>query len=193
MVMKKMHYTIFNTPVVAHFFRGISFIIIKVLGWKTSGSLPDIPRYVLIVAPHTSNWDLLYGAITAFALKLDVYFMAKHQLFRWPFGPLMRWLGGLRIDRRVSGDTVRHAVDMFNMYDKLVIAVPPEGTRSKVASWKTGFYYLAIEARVPILMGYIDYGKKTGGVRTPHPSDGRYRTRHDSNQEFLRRDYRSSH
>jgi 1-acyl-sn-glycerol-3-phosphate acyltransferase len=161
---KRLHYTIFNTPVVKHVFRGLSLLLMKALGWRTEGALPDIPRYVLIVAPHTSNWDLLFGAVTAFALRLDVYFMAKHQLFRFPFGPLMRWIGALRIDRRVHADTVRHAVETFREHDRLVIAVPPEGTRARVKHWKTGFYYIAAGAGVPVVMAFIDYGRKTAGV-----------------------------
>ncbi|MBN2078446.1 MAG: lysophospholipid acyltransferase family protein [Spirochaetes bacterium] len=159
-----MHYTIFNTPVVKHIFRGFSLLFMKALGWRTEGALPDIPRYVLIVAPHTSNWDLLFGAVTAFALRLDVYFMAKHQLFRFPFGPLMKWIGALRIDRRVHADTVKHAVETFREHERLVIAVPPEGTRAKVKHWKTGFYYIAAGAGVPVVMAFIDYGRKTAGV-----------------------------
>ncbi len=161
---KRLHYTIFNTPVVKHIFRGLSLLLMKALGWRTEGALPDIPRYVLIVAPHTSNWDLLFGAVTAFALRLDVYFMAKHQLFRFPFGPLMRWIGALRIDRRVHADTVKHAVETFREHERLVIAVPPEGTRARVKHWKTGFYYIAAGAGVPVVMAFIDYGRKTAGV-----------------------------
>ena len=161
---KRLHYTIFNTPVVKHIFRGLSLLLMKALGWRTEGALPDIPRYVLIVAPHTSNWDLLFGAVTAFALRLDVYFMAKHQLFRFPFGPIMRWIGALRIDRRVHADTVGHAVETFREHDRLVIAIPPEGTRARVKHWKTGFYYIALGAGVPVVMAFIDYGRKTAGV-----------------------------
>ncbi len=164
MIKKRMHFTIFNTPIVRHLLRGISLALMKALGWKKSGALPELPQYVMIVAPHTSNWDFLYGAITAFALKFDVYFMAKHQLFRFPFGPLMRWLGGISIDRRQSGNTVDHTIDMFKKYERLVVAIPPEGTRSKVDNWKTGFYYIAAGAGVPVVMAFIDYGKKTAGV-----------------------------
>ena len=97
-----MHYTIFNTPVVKSFLRGISLILLKILGWKTSGELPQEEKYVLIVAPHTSNWDLFYGIILAFALKLDARYIAKKELFRGPFSPLMKWLGAIPIDRSLS-------------------------------------------------------------------------------------------
>lgn len=139
-------------------------MLIKILRWQPVGPTPDFKKYILIVAPHTSNWDLLYGAITAFALKLDLYFMAKHQLFRKPFGPLMRWLGAIRIDRRESHDTVKTMINMFDQYDKLVIAIPPEGTRSQVKYWKTGFYHIAKGARLPIAAGFINIAEKTAGI-----------------------------
>jgi len=159
-----MQRTIFNTPVARSLLRGISLFFLKVLGWKTVGQLPGAPKYVLIVAPHTSNWDLFYGAIIALALKLDLCFMAKQQLFRRPFGPLMKWLGGVAIDRSASDHTVDQVIRKFNESEKFVLAIAPEGTRRKVKYWKSGFYHIAEGARVPILLGFLDYATKTGGV-----------------------------
>ncbi len=159
-----MQNTIFNTPVVKHIIRAISIVLMKLLGWKTSGVFPDEPKYVIIVAHHTSNWDMLYGMIAAFKEKADVYYLAKHQLFRFPMGCLMRWAGGIRLDRRTRGDTVESTIDMFRKHDRLAIAMSPEGTRSKRDSWKTGFYYIAEGAGVPILLGFLDYRTKTAGL-----------------------------
>ena len=159
-----MHYTIFNMPIIKNLFRGISIFLMNLLGWKKSGSLPDIPQYVLIVAPHTSNWDLFYGIIVAFSMKLDVYFMAKKELFRRPFGPVMKWLGGIPIERSVSDHTVDLVIRTFREGGRLVLAIAPEGTRSRVKSWKTGFYHIAAGAGVPIQLGFLDYSSKTGGM-----------------------------
>jgi 1-acyl-sn-glycerol-3-phosphate acyltransferase len=162
--MSIMHHTIYNTPVLNSVLRGISFLFIKLLGWKTIGPLPTASKYIIIVAPHTSNWDLFYGSILAFALNLDANFMAKKELFRWPFGVLMKWLGGVPINRASSGDTVEQVVRKFNEKERFILAIAPEGTRRKVNYWKSGFYHIAEGARVPILLGFIDYARKTGGA-----------------------------
>ena len=161
---KPARYTIFNTPLITPLLRLISLGIIKILGWKTAGSKPEFKKYILIVAPHTTNWDLLYGSITAFALRLDLCYMAKHQLFRMPFGSLMRWLGGIKVDRRESHNTVSETISLFNKYENLVIAVSPEGTRSRVKHWKTGFYHIATGANIPIVAAFINIPEKTAGV-----------------------------
>jgi len=159
-----MRHTIFNTPVLKAVLRVISLLFIKSLGWKTIGPLPVASKYIIIVAPHTSNWDLFYGAIVALALNLDANFMAKKELFRWPFGPLMEWLGGVPIDRTSSGHTVEQVVRRFKEKESFVLAIAPEGTRRKVKYWKSGFYHIAESARVPILLGFLDYARKTGGA-----------------------------
>jgi 1-acyl-sn-glycerol-3-phosphate acyltransferase len=159
-----MQRTIFNTPALHTLLRYASLFLIKLLGWKAAGPLPGAPKYVIIVAPHTSNWDLFYGAIIALALKLDARFMAKQQLFRQPFGPLMRWLGGVPIDRSSSHHTVDQVIQKFNENEKFVLAIAPEGTRRKVKYWKSGFYHIAEGARVPMLLGFLDYAAKTGGA-----------------------------
>ncbi|MBN2158228.1 MAG: lysophospholipid acyltransferase family protein [Spirochaetes bacterium] len=159
-----MHLTIFNTPVIQSIFRGISLFFLKLLGWRTVGSLPKENRYIIVVAPHTSNWDLFYGIIVAFAFRLDAYFMAKNQLFRWPFGPVMKWIGGVPIDRSHAGNTVDQVVRAFKENERFVLAIAPEGTRKRTSHWKTGFYRIAEGARVPVLLGFLDYASKTGGA-----------------------------
>jgi len=120
---------------------------------------------VFIAAPHTSNWDLPYTLMVAFALRLNIYWMGKAQIFRWPFGPLMRWLGGVAVQREQANNLVAASVQALQNSDGPVqLVVPPEGTRSKVRYWKTGFYYIALGAQVPIVMSFMDYGNKVSGL-----------------------------
>lgn len=159
-----MNYTVFDTPVVRTFFRILSILILKIAGWKVSGHVPDIPKFVMIAAPHTSNWDLPYTLFVAFAMKVKIYWMGKKELFRPPFGPLLRWLGGIPIDRSKSNGVVGQSIQQLQDAEKLVLTVPPTGTRRKVMHWKTGFYHIAHGAGVPIVLGFLDYGRKMGGV-----------------------------
>ena len=139
-------------------------LLLKILRWKKKGPLPKQDKYVLIVAPHTSNWDLFYGIILAFALRLDARFIAKKELFRWPFSPIMKWLGGIPVDRTSSSHIVDQMISAFNESKKFVLALAPEGTRHKTKGWKSGFYHIAVRARVPIVLAFIDYANKTGGA-----------------------------
>lgn len=159
-----MQHTMFNTPVVKSVLRGIALVLLKLLGWKTSGHLPEEKKYVLIVAPHTSNWDLFYGIILAFALKLDARYIAKKELFRGPFSGLMKWSGAIPVDRSSHHHIVDQMAHAFKEKENFVLALAPEGTRHKKDSWKSGFYHIALKAGVPILMGFIDYAGKTGGA-----------------------------
>jgi 1-acyl-sn-glycerol-3-phosphate acyltransferase len=159
-----MRYTIFNSPILKSFLRGVSLFLLKILGWKKKGPLPKEDKYVIIVAPHTSNWDLFYGIILAFALKLDARFIAKKELFRGPFSPLMKWLGGVPIDRTLSSHIVDQMISTFNQSKEFVLALAPEGTRHKTGSWKSGFYNIAVSAHVPIVLAFLDYARKTGGA-----------------------------
>ena len=159
-----MRYTIFNTPIVKSFLLVISLFFLKILGWEKVGPLPALTKYVIIVAPHTSNWDVFYGVILAFSLKLDARFIAKKELFRWPFGPIMEWLGGVPIDRSLSNNAVNRMINEFNEKQNFVLAIAPEGTRHKVSYWKSGFYHIATGAHVPIQLAFIDYANKTGGA-----------------------------
>ena len=161
-----MHHTIFDTPIVNTLLRAFSVSFLKLTGWKIDGSLPpDAPKCVMIAAPHTSNWDLPYTLMVAFALRLNVYWMGKEQLFRPPFRGLMMWLGGIPVYREKSNNLVAASVDAIKAADGPVqLIVPPEGTRDKTRYWKTGFYYIAVGAQVPIVMAYMDYKKKISGL-----------------------------
>jgi len=144
--------------------RWISLIILKIMGWNIEGRLPDIPRFVLIAAPHTSNWDFPITIFVAFALKAKIYWMGKEAIFRWPFRNFFRWLGGIPIDRSKSNNIVEQMIQKFAGSEKLIITIPPSGTRKKVIKWKTGFYYIAVGANVPIVLGFLDYKRKIGGI-----------------------------
>jgi len=161
-----MHRTIFDTPVVNTLLRAFSISFLKLTGWKVEGNLPaDGSKSVLIAAPHTSNWDLPYTLMVAFTLRLNVYWMGKEQLFRPPFRSVMMWLGGIPVDRAKSTNLVAASVEAIQAADgPLQLIVPPEGTRNRTRYWKTGFYYIATGAQVPIVMAYMDYQKKVSGL-----------------------------
>jgi 1-acyl-sn-glycerol-3-phosphate acyltransferase len=126
---------------------------------------PEGRKSVLIAAPHTSNWDLPYMLMVGFAMGLNIYWMGKVQIFRFPFGPLMRWLGGIPVQRENANNLVAASAEALKSATGSVqLVVPPEGTRSKVRYWKTGFYYIAMGAQVPIVMSFLDYGNKVSGL-----------------------------
>ena len=161
-----MHRTIFTTPVVAPLLRAMSTGFLRLTGWTVEGHLPpSAAKSVFIAAPHTSNWDLPYTLMVAFALRLNPYWMGKASIFRFPFGGLMRWLGGIAVDRSKSNNLVVASAQAIQDADgPLQLIVPPEGTRSKTRYWKTGFYYIATTARVPIILAYMDYATKRSGL-----------------------------
>lgn len=159
-----MQYTIFDNPVIRAVLRFISLTYLKVFGWKVEGSMPDIKKCVVIAAPHTSNWDFPITLFLAMALNIKVYWMGKDRMFIKPFGTLMRRLGGIPIDRSRTNNVVARTIDVFNRHENLIVIIPPEGTRNKVSCWKTGFYRIAHGAGVPIILGYVDYGRKAGGI-----------------------------
>ena len=168
-----MHHTIFDTPVVNTLLRTFSVGFLKITGWTIKGTLPpDGNKSVLIAAPHTSNWDLPYTLMVAFALRLHIYWIGKEQLFKPPFRGLMRWLGGIPVQRETANNLVAASVAAIKAASgPLQLIVPPEGTRSNTRYWKTGFYYIAVGAQVPIVMAYMDYKKKISGLGPVfHPS-----------------------
>lgn len=133
------------------------------LGWQPVGRRPATPKYVLIAAPHTSNWDMPLMLAFAWVFEVEVAWMGKQALFAWPYGRLMRFLGGIPIHRDRSENRVQQMARAFEEAESLAIVVPVEGTRSYVPHWKSGFYHIALAAKVPIVMGYLDYARKRGG------------------------------
>ncbi len=161
-----MHRTIFDTPVVSTVLRAGSVAFLRLTGWTIEGQLPPgSPKCVLIAAPHTSNWDLPYTLMVAFSLRLHIYWMGKASIFRPPFRGVMMWLGGIPVDREKSNQLVAASVQAIEEAEgELQLVVPPEGTRGATRHWKTGFYYIALGAKVPIVMAYMDYQRKLSGL-----------------------------
>ena len=138
--------------------------ILTKLGWTIQVDIPDVKKFVAIAAPHTSNWDFPLGILTAKAINMKTHWMGKHSLFRWPFGWFFRAIGGTPIRREEGRNYIQQMVDLFESSDELVLALAPEGTRGKTDHWKTGFHYIALAAKVPILMGYLDWGNRQVGL-----------------------------
>ncbi len=161
-----MHHTVFDTPVVNAVLLAGSRAVLKLAGWRVEGALPASARKcVLIAAPHTTNWDLPLTLMAAFVLRLNPYWMGKSSIFKPPFGAVMRWLGGISVQREQSNNLVAASAAALVAADGPVqLIVPPQGTRSGVTEWKTGFYYIAQTARLPILLAYIDYPNKRVGL-----------------------------
>ncbi len=159
-----MRTTVFSTPIITPCLRVLSIVILKLVGWKAVGRPIENARFVLIGAPHTSNWDFPLMLMVVLKLRLKVFWMGKHSLFPFPFGWFMKWLGGIPVDRSRAHNLVDQTVAQYKSHPELIVLVPPEGTRSKVKEWKTGFYRIAVNAGVPILMGYVDAQKKEAGL-----------------------------
>ena len=141
-------------------------------GWRVAGEPPDVPKLVAIAAPHSSNWDVIWGLLVKLGLRLDVRFIGKREAFFWPLGPILRGFGGIPIDRRHAQNVVREMADLFATNERLWLAIAPEGTRKKVKEWKSGFWRIARAANVPILPVYFHYPEKTIGFGPLiHPSD----------------------
>ena len=144
------------------------FVFHKLLGWKISGTIPsEIKKAVVIVVPHTSWHDFYVGALTRRIIGVEINYVAKKELFKWPFGWYFRWMGGAPLDRTSAQNKVEAIVEIFNDKDEFRLALAPEGTRKKVDSWKTGFYYIAVAANVPIIAVAFDYKTKTVTINPP--------------------------
>ena len=138
--------------------------MLRVGGWTTVGGVPEDPKAVFIAAPHTSNWDGLWALVYKVAFDIDVKFFAKHSLFWFPLGNILRALGGIDLDRRKAGTAVNEAIRMFETEEQFYFGLAPEGTRKRTEGWKTGFYRIAIGARVPVYLGLLDYGRRRIGI-----------------------------
>jgi 1-acyl-sn-glycerol-3-phosphate acyltransferase len=138
--------------------------ILRKLGWTLNVDLPEIDKFVAIAAPHTSNWDFPLGILAAKAINLKVHWLGKHSLFHWPYGWIFRAIGGISIRRDGGQNYMQQLTDLFDRSEHLVLALAPEGTRSRTDHWKTGFHAIARAANVPILMAYLDYGNKQVGI-----------------------------
>jgi 1-acyl-sn-glycerol-3-phosphate acyltransferase len=144
-------------------YRFIVRLILRALGWRMEGAAPQIDKYVLIMAPHTSNWDFPLMLAARAVFGVHAAWMGKAALFRWPFGRLLRAVGGIPVERSSRNDAVRQMADVILRAERIVLAIPPEGTRKRTEYWKSGFYYIAQLAQVPIVLTYLDYGSKRAG------------------------------
>lgn len=133
-------------------------------GWSVEGRAIEPRKFVVIAAPHTSNWDFVYFIGAAEGLNLNLSFMGKASLFRWPFRRMMREMGGIPVDRGQSGNYVEQMVAEFSKRAEFMLTIAPEGTRGKVRQWRTGFYHIAMGAKVPIVCGLMDYRRKVVGL-----------------------------
>ena len=135
-------------------------------GWQVEGGKPAARKAVVVAAPHTSSWDFPFTLAVAWTLGLDIAWLGKHTMFRWPFAGVLRAWGGIPVDRRAAHDLVAQVAARLRAADDLYVILSPEGSRRHVDRWKTGFYFIAAQAQVPIVLGYLDYAKKRGGLGT---------------------------
>ncbi|MBM3124043.1 MAG: glycerol acyltransferase [Chloroflexi bacterium] len=156
-----MNTTIFNTPILSQILYLLAVLLMRVFGWRVEGGLPDLPKFVMIGAPHTSNWDFILFLGTVFQLKANIRFMGKSELFRPPFGGFFRWCGGYPVDRTKSQGLVEQMVQAIQTSDQFHLMITPEGTRNKVNEWKRGFYHIARGAAVPVVLAVLDGAQKT--------------------------------
>jgi len=159
-----MKRTIFTTPIVTDILRGMFRFAFWLIGWRVEGSLPDLPKFVLLGAPHTSNWDFMIFLALAFHLRADVRYMGKAELFRWPFGGFFRYCGGYPVERNKSQGLVEQMARVIQDAERCILVIAPEGTRHKVREWKTGFYHIARKANVPVVAAFIDSPIKACGI-----------------------------
>ncbi len=145
------------------------FILIKLAGWRVEGEVPDLKKYLIVVAPHTSNWDFPIGVLfRKFTPNFNPKYLAKKELFVFPFGYFFRWLGGYPVERSKNTNFVDSIVEAYNTNDSFITTITPEGTRSFSPEWKTGFYYIARQAEVPVVRVAIDYSTKRIIVAEPY-------------------------
>jgi 1-acyl-sn-glycerol-3-phosphate acyltransferase len=147
-----------------NFYHFIGKYGLKLFGWRVVGEVPKEPKFVIIASPHTSNWDFMLMMGVAFSLKVKLSWLGKDSLFKGWRGPILRWMGGIAIDRKASHNMVQQVAEQIGKKEKVALAIPPEATRKKTDHWKTGFYYIAREAHIPIVLGFVDYKRKLTGL-----------------------------
>jgi 1-acyl-sn-glycerol-3-phosphate acyltransferase len=178
--------SLFRTPVLQPLLALLAIGLLRLAGWKVVGGLPANTKYVLIGAPHTSNWDFVLMLLAVLKVGMDVHWLGKKNLFPFPFAGFMRWLGGIPVDRSKSNNLVDQLVALFGRRDELILIIPPEGTRSQVERWKSGFYYVAQGAGVPILLGFVDGSRREVGFGPLFYPTGDYATDLPAIQDFYR-------
>lgn len=149
------------------FMRWLGRGLLRLLGWRFQGAVPNLPKMVLIGAPHTSNWDFPLAMVALFALNVRVYWLGKHSFVNSPLKPLLLWMGGVPVDRRGAHGVVGETAVQFQTHDQFLLGLSPEGTRKLVPFWKMGFFYIAQAANVPIVPVSLDFGRKIIGIGHP--------------------------
>lgn len=139
-------------------------LILRILGWRIEGEIPNIPKFVAIAAPHTTNWDFVLGMSALMAMSIRVHWIGKDSIFKWPVKYVWQWLGGKPVDRFNPHGVVQQIVDIFNANDHFILGLSPEGTRKNLDKWRSGFYHIATGAGVPILMASFDFKNKVLGI-----------------------------
>ncbi|MGE0740131.1 MAG: 1-acyl-sn-glycerol-3-phosphate acyltransferase [Hyphomonadaceae bacterium] len=177
-----------SSGLVSDIVRWISAVYLKLGGWRIEGDWPGLDKAVLVAAPHTSNWDGINMLATAGFYRVKLRWMGKKSLTQGPFGWLIKALGCVPIDRSASHDVVNTMSELFAQAPRMVLAVPPEGTRSAVREWKSGFYHIAVGARVPIILSVLDYGGKTVRLAAIVTPSGDY----DADLPLIRAHYRDA-
>ncbi|MFM5908852.1 MAG: lysophospholipid acyltransferase family protein [Novosphingobium sp.] len=168
--MAAPRYSLFSRMV-----RGFLLFLYRMQGWKLEGPGPKSRRCVLIGAPHTTNWDFVFFIGATHEYGLLPGFMGKDALFRWPLGRFMREMGGVPVVRSSSHNYVEQMIEAFQTRDELMLVIAPEGTRKQARRWKSGFYHIAVGANVPIVLGWLDYKTKRGGLGPEMMMTGDYK------------------
>ncbi len=145
--------------------KAISRALLRMAGWKVGSVCEDVPKCVICVAPHTSNWDFVVGKLLYTSLGRNASFLIKKEWFVFPFNLFFSWIGGVPVDRKKHTSVTDQIIAMFGTRERFQIAVTPEGTRRRAETWKRGFYYIALGAKVPIMIAYFDYAKKEAGIK----------------------------
>jgi 1-acyl-sn-glycerol-3-phosphate acyltransferase len=167
--------------------RGMGRLGLRLMGWRIEGDVPAVPQFVAIGAPHTATADAWVALWSMLGLGLRIFWMGKREIFRWPFAGLLRWLGGIPVERSAPGGTVGQAVDLFRQHARCIVALAPEGTRKKVERWRTGYHRIAVEAGVPIVPVALDYSRHVVDIGRPYTPTGDYAT----DEAALRAHYRA--
>lgn len=166
----------------------ISYLYLKIIGWKINGTFPpDIKKCIIIAAPHTSFYDFAIGRAAFYQFGINkIYFLIKKEVFKFPISGILKAMGGVPVDRGRSSNMVVSLTKMFKEKEKFLLIITPEGTRKYVENWKKGFYHIAENAQVPIVLSYVDYGKKEGGLGPVIFPSGNYEEDFKIIQEFYK-------
>ena len=145
----------------------MSALSLRLAGWRYEGPVPREKKYVALAVPHTSNWDALLLVLLSRSVGIEMEWMIKDSWTKGPLGPLLARTGAIGIDRSHATNVVDQMIAEFARRDELVLGIPPEGTRSRAEHWKSGFYHIALGAKVPVVPGYLDFGRKRAGLGPP--------------------------